>query len=256
MGGMNLFRPAQRFAHGDVFQIEGATVRLRIDARARRVSLRIDLGAGVVIATAPNARRLAEAVAFAEQRAVWIAGQMVRLPRRATLSPGQTIEVMGRACRLEAGSARGKLLPAADEAPMRLAAPEGERFTPTVLRLLKAEARRVLIERTAFHAAALGQPAPSVMINDPKARWGSCTPARRAGIGGAARVGRIRYSWRLILAPFEVLDYVVAHECAHLIEANHSPAFWALVDGLAPDVKARRKWLRSRGAELHAFGRG
>ncbi len=252
---MSLFRAAQRYAHGDIFQIEGATVRLRVDARARRVSLRIDQGAGEVIATAPTVRRLAEAAAFAEQRAVWIVGQMVRLPRRAILAPGQTIEVMGRACQLEAGAPRGRLMAAADQTPMRLAAPEGDRFTPTVLRLLKAEARRVLTQRTAHHAAALGQPVPAVMINDPKARWGSCTPARRAGIGGAARVGRIRYSWRLVLAPYDVLDYVVAHECAHLVEANHSPAFWALVEGLIPEMRERRKWLRARGAELQAFGR-
>jgi len=216
---MSLFRPAPRYAHGDRFEMDGAVVRLRVDARARRVSLRIDQGAGEVVATAPNVRRLGEAVDFAKSRAVWIAGQMVRLPESSSLLPGQTIEVLGAPCRLEAAPGRGKLLWARDEAPMRIIAPEGERFTPTVLRLLKAEARRVLAERTAVHAQALGQPQPAIMINDPKGRWGSCTPARKAGFASAARVGRIRYSWRLILAPFEVLDYVAAHECAHLIEA-------------------------------------
>ncbi len=253
---MNLFRPVPGYAHGDRFQLDGATIRLRVDARARRVSLRIDQGAGEVIATAPNARQLAEAVAFAQSRAVWIAGQMVRLPARSTLAPGQTIEVLGGPCLLEAARTRGKLVPASGDGPMRIIAPEGERFGPAILRLLKAEARRVLTDRTAVHAAALGQPEPAVMINDPKGRWGSCTPARRAGFAGAARVGRIRYSWRLILAPYEVMDYVAAHECAHLIEANHGPDFWTLVEGLVPDVKARRRWLRTRGAELHGFGQG
>ncbi|MEI7933070.1 MAG: SprT family zinc-dependent metalloprotease [Alphaproteobacteria bacterium] len=253
---MSLFRPAPRYAHGDRFEMDGAVVRLRVDARARRVSLRIDQGAGEVVATAPNVRRLGEAVDFAKSRAVWIAGQMVRLPESSSLLPGQTIEVLGAPCRLEAAPGRGKLLWARDEAPMRIIAPEGERFTPTVLRLLKAEARRVLAERTAVHAQALGQPQPAIMINDPKGRWGSCTPARKAGFASAARVGRIRYSWRLILAPFEVLDYVAAHECAHLIEANHGPKFWALVETRVPNMKPHRKWLRDRGAALHAFGRG
>ena len=253
---MSLFRPAPRYAHGDRFEMDGAVGRLRVDARARRVSLRIDQGAGEVVATAPNVRRLGEAVDFAKSRAVWIAGQMVRLPVSSSLLPGQTIEVLGAPCRLEAAPGRGKLLLARDEAPMRIIAPEGERFTPTVLRLLKAEARRVLAERTAVHAQALGQPQPAIMINDPKGRWGSCTPARKAGFASAARVGRIRYSWRLILAPFEVLDYVAAHECAHLIEANHGPKFWALVETRVPNMKPHRKWLRDRGAALHAFGRG
>ncbi|RIJ43839.1 M48 family peptidase, partial [Maribellus luteus] len=67
-------------------------------------------------------------------------------------------------------------------------------------------------------------------------------------------VGRIRYSWRLILSPFEVMDYVAAHECAHLIEANHSPAFWAVVRGLIGDERPQRAWLKANGAALHAFG--
>ena len=253
---MSLFRTAPKLQHGDHFILDGATVRLRVDGRARRVSLRIDQTAGEVIATAPNTRRLSEAVDFARSRAVWIAGQMVRLPERMTLLPGQTIEVMGAPCRLEAGPGRGKLVWATETAPMRIIAPEGERFAATVLRLLKVEAKRVLSERTAVHAEALGQPAPAIMINDPKGRWGSCTPARRGLLGGQSRVGRIRYSWRLVLAPFEVLDYVAAHECAHLIEANHGPQFWALVETRIPNMKPHRKWLRDRGAQLHAFGRG
>jgi predicted metal-dependent hydrolase len=252
---MSLLRPQPRFAHGDRFQLDGTIIRLRVDARARRVSLRIDQRAGEVIATAPNARRLAEAVDFAKSRAVWIAGQMVRLPEPTSLAPGQTIEVMGRPCRLEAAPGRGKLLWATETQPMRIVAPDGERFAATVLRLLKAEARRVLTERTRLHAEAIGQPCPTIMINDPKARWGSCTPARRGGLLNAPRVGRIRYSWRLVLAPYDVLDYVAAHECAHLIEANHGPKFWALVETRVPHWKPHRKWLRDRGADLHAFGR-
>jgi len=93
-----------------------------------------------------------------------------------------------------------------------------------------------------------------VSIMDARARWGSCKPPRAAGFGAAAEVGRIRYSWRLILSPFEVMDYVAAHECAHLIEANHSPAFWAVVRGLIGDERPQRAWLKANGAALHAFG--
>jgi len=92
-------------------------------------------------------------------------------------------------------------------------------------------------------------------VADPKARWGSCRPPRRQGFGATAEVGRIRYSWRLVLATEAVLDYVAAHECAHLIEANHSPRFWAVVHDLVGDHRPHRAWLKAHGPRLHAFGR-
>ncbi len=250
---MNLFNP-QRYHHGDRLTLDGASVRLRVDARARRVSIRIDQQKREVIATAPTERRLPEAIAFARDRLVWIATQLARLPTVASLAPGQTIEVLGQPCRLEGGSVRGKLIPATDVTPMRLLAPDDERFTRTVVRLLKAESKRILAERTAVHAHALGEPAPSVAVMDAKGRWGSCTSPRRTLFGGAHRVGSIRYSWRLILAPYAVMDYVAAHECAHLVEANHSDRFWALVERLIGPAKPHRAWLRSHGPRLHAFG--
>lgn len=252
---MTLFSPKHNYAHGERLVLDGHPVRLRVDARARRVSLRIDQRAREVIATAPTARDLGEAVAFAHSRAVWIAGQMVRLPApSATLGPGSMITVAGEPCRLETGSLRGKLVPATETEPMRILAPEGERFMPTVVRLLKAEAKRQLTEASEIHARALGKPAPVVSIMDAKGRWGSCTPARRRLFGGGHEAGRIRYSWRLILSPPEVMDYVAAHECAHLVEANHGPNFWALVRELVGDERKHRTWLRHNGASLHGFG--
>jgi hypothetical protein len=248
------FLVTERYRHGDRLVIEGASVRLRVDARARRVSLRIDQQKREVICTAPTERRLAEAVAFAHDRAVWIAGQMVRLPKAAALAPGRTIQVMGAPCRLEAGTGRARLMPAEGAEPMRIVARDDERFTASVVRLLKAEARRVLAERTRVHAEALGQPLPTVAVMDAKGRWGSCTPAPRGLFVRGPRIGRIRYSWRLILAPYEVMDYVAAHEAAHLIEANHSDRFWALVEQLVGPAKPHRAWLRTHGPALHAFG--
>lgn len=249
-----IFSKPPTFAHGDRIELDGAPIRLRVDARARRVSLRVDAKKREVVATAPTQRRLTDAVAFARSRAVWIAGQLAVLPPPSALEPGSAIEVLGAPCRLEAGAGRGKLHSATDEAPMRIVAPEGERFAPTVVRLLKAEAKRVLAERTAVHAAALGQPLPTVAIMDARGRWGSCTPARRAGFGAAARVGSIRYSWRLVLAPWDVMDYVAAHEVAHLVEANHGEGFWRVVESLIGDHKPYRAWLRSHGTRLHGVG--
>jgi predicted metal-dependent hydrolase len=249
-----LFSKPQTFAHGDRIQLDGAPIRLRVDARARRVSLRVDAKKREVVATAPTQRRLTDAVAFARSRAVWIAGQLAILPPPSAIAPGVTLEVLGAPCRLEAATGRARLHTATDTAPMRITAPDGERFAPSVVRLLKTEARRVLAERTAVHAAALGQPLPTVSIMDARGRWGSCTPARKGGFGAAARVGSIRYSWRLVLAPWDVMDYVAAHEVAHLVEANHGEGFWRVVEGLIGDHRPYRKWLRGHGTKLHGVG--
>lgn len=108
----------------------------------------------------------------------------------------------------------------------------------------KLKARDFFRGRMEHHCAALGVPVPSLAVSDTRSRWGSCTPAR------PGRRAAIRLSWRLILAPEPVADYVVAHECAHLLEANHSPRFWAVVKGLVGDPAPHRRWLKQNGAAL------
>ncbi len=251
---MGLFR-FRGYADGDRIEVAGAPVVLRVSARARRVSLRLDPARREIIATAPAPRLLGEAAAFAGERAGWIAARLAELPQNARIAPGMVIELLGAPCVLEAGPGRGRWRPAADDGPLTLIAPgEGEAFARAAMRLLKAEARRVLTERTESHALNLGRPLPVVSIMDARARWGSCRPPRPSGFGAGFEVGRIRYSWRLVLAPFPVMDYVAAHECAHLIEANHSPRFWAVLRGLVGDPRPHRAWLRANGARLHAFG--
>ena len=248
---MALFR-ASRHAHDDLIDIDGRPVRLRVDGRARRVSLRLDVVQRQVVATAPSPRRLAEAVAFARSRTEWIVQRLDALPQGQAFAPGQMIELQGAPCRLERAAMRirPRLAPATDQEPMRLiASGDGAAFASAVQRALKAEALRRLAARTAVHAAALERPIPSVAVTDAKARWGSCVPADKTG------PGRIRYSWRLLMAPPEVLDYVAAHECAHLIEANHSDRFWAVVKRLYGNPAPARAWLKAHGARLHAVGR-
>jgi len=252
---MSLFR-SQRYADGDHIVVAGARVRLRVSGRARRVSLRVDSAKREVVATAPTARRLSEAAAFANERTAWIAAQMAGLPDVAALAPGVTIEVLGRPWRLERAPGRTRWREAtADMAAALVVSGEGEAFTRAVVRALKAEARRVLTERTDYYARAVDRPVPVLAIMDARGRWGSCRQPRRAGFGATAEVGRVRYSWRLVLAPFAVMDYVAAHECAHLVEANHSPRFWAVVHALVGDHRPHRAWLRDHGNRLQAFGR-
>ncbi len=243
--------PRRGFDHGDLIEICGRSVRLRVHAGARRISLRLDPRDQIIVATAPDRRRLKEAVAFAESRAEWIETQLRKLPVAVSFAPGLMITVEGAPCRLERAAMRISpiLKPATGDEPARLLAyGTDEAYSRAVVRCLKATAAQRLEARTRVHATALGRPMPNVFVTDAKARWGSC---RQAHAGVSAQ---IRYNWRLILSPPWVLDYVVAHECAHLIEANHGPNFWALSHQLHPNVREARDWLKRHGAELHAAG--
>lgn len=108
---------------------------------------------------------------------------------------------------------------------------------------LKREAKRELDAASRQYAAALGVKIARVSIRDQVSRWGSCTSA-----------GVLSYSWRLILAPPQVLDYLAAHEVAHLVEMNHSRKFWRVVAGICPEWERARAWLNTHGTELHRYG--
>jgi predicted metal-dependent hydrolase len=255
---MSLFGRAplvgRTWADGDRLEVAGTAVTLKVNQRARRVSLRLDRTRREIVATAPSQRRLPEAAAFARERAGWIADRIAELPDATPIHPGMSLTVFGEPVRLEAGSGRAKWLPAAAGEPARITAmaPDDagdEGYARAVILMLKKRAAAVLGERTEVYAAMLGAPAPKVTVADARGRWGSCRPGLRG------QPASIRYSWRLALAPFEVADYVAAHECAHLMELNHGPRFWAHVRALVGDVKPHRDWLRAEGARLHAFGR-
>lgn len=245
---MSLFQ--RPLSDGDQVDVAGLIVRLKVNRRARRVSLRLDRTRREIIATAPSPRRLVEAAAFARSRAGWIAERLAELPDTLALSPGQLIEVFGRPVRLEAGTGRARWIEPDDGSTPRIAAMgEGEGFARAVILVIRKKAAEMLLARTAHYAARLGAPMPKVSVADAKSRWGSCKP------GPYGTAGVIRYSWRLALAPYAVADYVAAHECAHLRELNHGPRFWAHVRDLVGDERPHRAWLRAEGARLHAFGR-
>jgi predicted metal-dependent hydrolase len=248
---VTLWSGKPKLVDGAVVLIGGASVRLRVNSRALRVSLRVDMARGEVVATAPNVRRLSDAVRFAESRSQWIALQLRRLPETTLLQPGAVIAVDGAPCRLERAAMRmqARFVPPTHDEPARLlASGDGDAYARAAIRALKARALERLTERTAHHAETLVQPLPEVTVMDARMRWGSCRQGQRG------EPARIRYNWRLILAPPWVLDYVAAHEAAHLIEANHSPAYWVVVARLFGDHRPARAWLRAHGGALHAIG--
>ncbi|MDX9996573.1 MAG: SprT family zinc-dependent metalloprotease [Phenylobacterium sp.] len=236
-------------ADGDRLEMAGLVIRLKVNRRARRVNLRLDRTRREIIATAPSPRRLAEAAAFAKDRLGWIQERLAELPEPQPLAPGMTLAVFGQPCRLEAGTGRPRWCPPGADGVARIVAPgEGRAFALATIRALKARALEVLSERTRHHCDVLDVPLPQVAVADAKSRWGSCRPAY------GRKPAAIRYSWRLALAPWAVADYVAAHECAHLLELNHSPRFWAHVRRLIGDERPHRAWLRAHGVRLHAIG--
>ena len=234
-----------QYRNGQRLPLDGQPVRLSVNPRARRISIRIDGRAGEAVLVAPSERRLAQAVAFARTKADWIAERLTARPEREALSPGATVPVFGKPARLvSTGGAGAARLTEGADGPVIVSGGEGEAFSRRVENLLKRTARDTLVERTEAHRAALGQKPVKVSIGDPKSRWGSCSPHRRT----------IRYSWRVVMAPPEVIDYLAAHEVAHLVHADHSPAYWSVVERLVGDHRPFRKWLREHGPALHAVG--
>ena len=224
----------------------GVPARLSVNPRARRLSIRIDGRAGEAVIVAPSERTLGEAVAFARTRARWMRERLEARPAGSPLEPGGVIPLFGRNTRLVAtgGAGAARLIDGPDGAVIQSGG-EGEAFSRRVENLIKRLARQVLVERTDHHLRTLGQRPVRVSIADTKSRWGSCSPHNRS----------IRYSWRVIMAPPAVADYLAAHEVAHLVHADHSPAYWSVVERLVGDHRPFRKWLRENGPALHAVGR-
>ena len=206
----------------------------------------MDAKTGEVVVVAPSERRLSDAVAFARSKADWIAERLEARVEGAPLEPGATIRLHGVETRLEAtGTSGAARLATAADGPVIRSGGDGEAFGRRVENLLKREARTALVARTDVHIAALGLKSARVSIADTRSRWGSCSPHNRS----------IRYSWRVVLAPPEVLDYLAAHEVAHLVHGDHSPAYWSVVHRLVGDHRPFRQWLREHGQALHAVGR-
>jgi predicted metal-dependent hydrolase len=235
-----------QYRNGQRLPLDGVTARLSVNPRARRLSIRIDARAGEAVLIAPSERKLGEAVAFARTKADWMRERLAERPRGAPLEPGAVIDLFGRPTRLVATGGAGAARLTEDEAgPVIASGGEGEAYARRVENLFKRVARETLQARTDVHLRALGQPPVKLSIADPKSRWGSCSPHNRS----------IRYSWRVIMAPPAVIDYLAAHEVAHLVHANHSPAYWSVVQRLVGDHRPFRKWLRDHGQALHAVGR-
>jgi predicted metal-dependent hydrolase len=214
--------------------------------KARRVSLKVKAADRQVHVIVPSLRAFPQAQTFAREQRDWIDVHLEGLPPPMPFVPGGDILFQGDRYHLVSppGKGRAKIDRAAREIIVR--SPDPESFPNRVRRLLIREARAELEAATHHYASELGKRVAKVSVRDQASRWGSAITRKGEG--------HISYSWRLICAPPDILEYVCAHECAHLIEANHSPAFWAVCERLFPDTKMARRWLNQHGSDLHAVG--
>jgi predicted metal-dependent hydrolase len=221
-------------------QLENRVV-FRRSPRARRLSLRVDVRAGGIVVVMPKRVSEAAAADFLNRNSGWVMHQLAKLPKARSFAPGDSIPVLGLPRQIRHHpDGRGAVALEAEA----LVVTGGEEHVPRRVRdFLKGLARREVSARALATAGRLGLRPARVTVRDTATRWGSCSPA-----------GALSFSWRLILAPEWVLDYVVAHEVAHLKEMNHGPRFWALVRTLVPEPEKARTWLGRHGGELHRYG--
>jgi predicted metal-dependent hydrolase len=216
--------------------------------RARRISIKMDAAKREIGVTVPgHERQLASARRFVDKKWDWIQVQLETLPPPQPFVDGGEILFQGELFQLTCPGARGRAKIDEENRRIIVPAPEGT-LEGRTKRFLIRQAREALSDSTEYYAGRLDRAVDSISVRDTSSRWGSCVKGR------GAQGGKISYSWRLVCAPPFVLDYVAAHECAHLIEANHGAGFWALVDDLVDTVKPAKKWLNQNGAFLHAVG--
>ncbi|WP_116085899.1 M48 family metallopeptidase [Tropicimonas sp. IMCC34011] len=208
---------------------------MRRSARARRVTLRVSALDGRVTLTLPARMAEREALDFARGRLPWIRDALTRAAPQQDVILGATIPVEGRTVQIAEGSRAG----VTEE---HLYVRKGSAPGPAARAVLRTLARERLAAASDRYAAALGRSYSRIALRDTRSRWGSCSSS-----------GTLSYSWRLIMAPPVVLDYVAAHEVCHLQEMNHSDRYWALVHDLMPGFEAPRAWLKTEGQALHGW---
>jgi len=226
----------------ELLKIDGRAVELslRLNPRARRLIVKVHPSTGEVMVIAPTKRGLDRAVDFARGESAWIAHQLALVPSRVVLAPGVHVPFRGTdhlilrddqgPVTVDSTAAVIKVSGGAEYAPRRL------------VDFLKKQAKREVEAKSFEFAAKIGLKPHRITVRDTASRWGSCSSTKS-----------LSFSWRLILAPTFVLDYVVAHEVAHMKEMNHGVRFWRIVEDLIGNVTPAQAWLRLHGSALHRY---
>jgi len=237
-------KPSVQFARSELLRIDGRAVEvtLRLNPRARRLIVKVHPSTGEVTVVAPSRRALDHALEFARGESEWISRRLAHVPQPVVLDIGSRLPYRGEEFVVGRGSG-GPAPVWADRAQGIIRVSGHEAHAPRrILDFLKRDARKVLEARVMEYAARVGVAPRRITVRDTASRWGSCSTARA-----------LSFSWRLVLAPPFVLDYVVAHEVAHLRHMNHGARFWDLVRDLVGDVDKAQSWLSRNGPLLHRY---
>jgi predicted metal-dependent hydrolase len=217
---------------------------IRQNARATRMTLRIEPGGRALKMTIPAGLPEREINAFLDRHQGWLMTKLARFSGESVLEEGGTILLRGVAHRIErTGKLRGltEAVITDDETVLRVSGAE-EHLRRRIADFLKKEARKDLEHLVAIYARMVGRKVKSLSFKDTRSRWGSC-----------AADGSLSFSWRIVMAPPKVIDYLAAHEVAHLREMNHGPDFWDLCEELCPAMDDAKRWLKRNGTMLHAI---
>lgn len=229
----------------------GAPVEVRRHPAARRLTLRVSRTRRAVIVTLPLQCDIDEAGSFINRNIAWVREKIESLPAIVPFRDGVFIPLRGAVHRIvftgkmpAKGEPRGAVrCVTAEPYPELHVSGLAEHAPRRLADWLAREAARDLETAVAIHAPRLGVKAKRIAVRDQASRWGSCSTT-----------GVLSFSWRLIMAPPHVLDYVAAHEAAHLAEMNHGPRFWALVAKTCPNMDDAKRWLQIYGMDLHRYG--
>jgi predicted metal-dependent hydrolase len=229
-----------------VIKLGGRAIPYRFERRRRR-TLGITVDVEGLSVAAPLRASWRDIESFLHDRERWILSkldQWSRLPRAPVLNgtTGESLPFLGRSLYLEVRESKGRAVKQHSDR-LVVSAPGQRRALDTLVGWLKSKALEAVVPRTEHFAAVLGVPAPSVGLSSARGQWGVCMEG-----------GNIRLNWRLVHVDPSLMDYVVAHEVAHLLEMNHSKRFWHLLSGLYPEWRHARERLEVAGAALPIIG--
>jgi len=230
--------------HIDVVH-EGACYRVLLKRvpTARRFTLRVRNATRDIVITMPKRGSIVSARDFAQRHAAWIAARLHRLPQAVPFEPGAVFPLRGEEITItHIEKLRGGIEVVVEERLFKVSC-NREHLSRRIHDYLKQEAQRELEGAVRRHCTTLGFAPRKVTVRDTTSRWGSCSAS-----------GALNFSWRLIMAPPSVLDYLAAHEVAHLVHMNHSEEFWTVAKKLAPHTDHAEAWLFAHGSKLHRFG--
>ncbi len=223
---------------------DGRTIEigLRRSRRARRILLHVGAYDGKVELVLPNGVAARDGIGFARSQTEWLVDQMSRVGDASPFMDGAAFPLLGETVAIRLCDHRSPI-PVLDAGVLHVGG-RSDTLPGRVRRWIRSRALEEIEPRAKTMARDIGRPVKRVAVRDTRSRWGSCT-----------RDGNLSFSWRLVMAPEYVLDYVVAHEVAHLRHLDHSDRFWGLVSEICPHHDTARSWLRRNGPDLHRYGR-